>query len=136
MKLNEVSYNLEAYDNIISIALIGSYNTENWVKNRSDIDIVILLDKKIGVSYEFKLEDEITPIFQKYFNYEDIHLSFIYMSDFSEELSRAYINSTDKIILNEIKEIDFRLYVNKYIRNNEWLEKLIDSDSEMLRRMK
>ena len=37
-------------EKIISIAVIGSYNTEQWVKNRSDIDIIILLDKREAVT--------------------------------------------------------------------------------------
>ena len=54
--------------NIISMAVIGSYNTEYWKENVSDIDILVLLNKKIDVSLEFDLEDELTPILEEYFN--------------------------------------------------------------------
>jgi len=30
-------------DNVISLTLFGSYNTEVWDKDRSDIDILVLL---------------------------------------------------------------------------------------------
>ena len=114
--------------NIISMAIIGSYNTKYWRVNRSDIDILILLDKKIDVSIEFGLEDELIPMLQKYFNYNNIHLTFLYMKDFEHPLATEYLKSNDKLILDENKEIDFRLYINKYKRNNEWLEYLINRD--------
>lgn len=119
--------------NIASVALFGSYNTEFWIKGKSDIDILVLLKKKGDVSIEFDIEDQLIPIFQEYFKYDNIHLTFIYMSDFSEELANEYIKSKDKLILDEDKEIDFRLYINKYKRNNEWLEELIKADSALIR---
>ncbi|MDO5779489.1 MAG: nucleotidyltransferase domain-containing protein [Clostridium sp.] len=114
--------------NIISMAIIGSYNTKYWRVNRSDIDILILLDKKIDVSIEFDLEDELIPMLQKYFNYNNIHLTFLYMKDFEHPLALEYIKSNDKLVFDKEKEIDFRLYVNKYRRNNQWLEDLIKRD--------
>lgn len=115
-------------ENIISMVLIGSYNTEYWQAGRSDIDILILLDKKIDVSIEFDLEDELIPMLQKYFNYNNIHLTFLYMKDFEHPLALEYIKSNDKLVFDKEKEIDFRLYVNKYRRNNQWLEDLIKRD--------
>ncbi|MDU5261286.1 MAG: nucleotidyltransferase domain-containing protein [Clostridium celatum] len=114
--------------NIISMAIIGSYNTEYWRVNRSDIDILILLDKKIYVSIEFDLEDELIPMLQKYFNYNNIHLTFLYMKDFEHPLALEYIKSNDKLVFDKEREVDFRLYVNKYRRNNQWLEDLIKRD--------
>ncbi|MBS4956038.1 MAG: nucleotidyltransferase domain-containing protein [Clostridium sp.] len=114
--------------NIISMSIIGSYNTEYWRVNRSDIDILILLDKKIDVSIEFDLEDELIPMLQKYFNYNNIHLTFLYMKDFEHPLALEYIKSNDKLVFDKEREVDFRLYVNKYRRNNQWLEDLIKRD--------
>ena len=114
--------------NIISMAIIGSYNTKYWRVNRSDIDILILLDKKIDVSIEFDLEDELIPMLQKYFNYNNIHLTFLYMKDFEHPLALEYIKSNDKLVFDKEREVDFRLYVNKYRRNNQWLEDLIKRD--------
>lgn len=114
--------------NIISMAVIGSYNTEYWRENISDIDILVLLNKKIDVSLEFDLEDELIPVLEKYFNYNNIHLTFLYLNDFEHPLALEYIKSNDKLVLDNEKEIDFRLYVNKYRRNNKWLEDLIKRD--------
>ena len=114
--------------NIISMAIIGSYNTEYWRANRSDIDILVLLNKKTDVSIEFDLEDELIPVLEKYFNYNNIHLTFLYINDFEHQLPLEYIKSNDKLVLNNEKEIDFRLYINKYRRNNQWLEDLIKRD--------
>ena len=114
--------------NIISMSIIGSYNTEYWRVNRSDIDILILLDKNIDVSIEFDLEDELIPMLQKYFNYNNIHLTFLYMKDFEHPLALEYIKSNDKLVFDKEREVDFRLYVNKYRRNNQWLEDLIKRD--------
>lgn len=114
--------------NIISMAIIGSYNTEYWRANRSDIDILVLLNKKTDVSIEFDLEDELIPVLEKYFNYNNIHLTFLYINDFEHQLALEYIKSNDKLVLNNEKEIDFRLYINKYRRNNQWLEDLIKRD--------
>lgn len=114
--------------NIISMSIIGSYNTEYWRVNRRDIDILILLDKKIDVSIEFDLEDELIPMLQKYFNYNNIHLTFLYMKDFEHPLALEYIKSNDKLVFDKEREVDFRLYVNKYRRNNQWLEDLIKRD--------
>ena len=115
-------------ENIISMAIIGSYNTEYWRANRSDIDILVLLNKKTDVSIEFDLEDELIPVLEKYFNYNNIHLTFLYINDFEHQLALEYIKSNDKLVLNNEKEIDFRLYINKYRRNNQWLEDLIKRD--------
>lgn len=127
MLLNELQIDNKE---IISMALIGSYNTEYWRKGRSDIDVLILLDKKVDVTVEFDLEDELVPILEQYFNYDNIQLTFLYMKDFYHPLAFKYIESKDKIILNKEKEIDFRLYVNKYRRNNQWLEELIERDTK------
>jgi len=92
--------NLEDKDNIIALALFGSYNTEQWIRNK----------------------------------YDNIHLTFVYLNEFDSNFANCYINSKDKVIYDPNKEIDFRLYVNKYLRNNEWLDSLIKSDTELLRR--
>ncbi|WP_394814142.1 nucleotidyltransferase domain-containing protein, partial [Phocaeicola dorei] len=34
------------HENIVSMAVIGSYNTKFWIKNRSDIDVLILIKSK------------------------------------------------------------------------------------------
>lgn len=110
---------MEVIDNIISLAIFGSYGTEYWRENSSDIDILVLMKKRNDVMDEFDLEDELIPIFQEYFSYDKIHLTFMNMRDFDTVFARQYLDSEDKLIIDELKEIDFRLYVNKYIRNNK-----------------
>lgn len=121
-------------DNIIALALFGSYNTENWMKNKSDIDILVLLNERKGISFEFKLEDELIPLLEAFYKYDNIQLTFLYISEFDSPFAKCYIDSKDKLILDINKEIDFRLYVNKYLRNNEWLDTLLKEDTKLLRR--
>lgn len=120
-------------DNIIALAVFGSYNTENWIENRSDIDILALLNEKRGVEFEFKLEDELISRLEEFFSYNNIHLTFLYLNEFDSELAKCYIESKNKLILDFNKEIDFRMYVNKYHRNNEWLENIIKEDMKLMK---
>ena len=103
-------------------------------KNKSHIDVLILLNEKRDVSFEFQLEDELIPSLEEFFKYNNIHLTFLYINEFDSSLARCYIDSKDKIIIDYNREIDFRLYVNKYLRNNEWLDSLIKEDTKLLRR--
>ena len=121
-------------DNIIALALFGSYNTEQWVKYKSDIDILVLLNERKGVSFEFELEDKLIPLLENFYEYNNIQLTFLYLNEFDSIFAKCYIESKDKVIFDINKEIDFRLYVNKYLRNNEWLNSLIKEDTELLRR--
>ena len=127
-------FEIKNEDNIIALALFGSYNTKSWIKNKSDIDVLILLNEKRDVSFEFQLEDELIPSLEEFFKYNNIHLTFLYINEFDSSLARCYIDSQDKIIIDYNREIDFRLYVNKYLRNNEWLDSLIKEDTKLLRR--
>lgn len=128
-----IDFKVPEINNLIALATFGSYGTEFWVNNRSDIDVLILLEYRIDARNEFKIEDSITPLLEKYFNYKNIHLTFIYMNDFATPFGKQYIESNNKLIIDPLKEIDFRLYVNKYIRENQWLQSRIDEDNESLR---
>lgn len=132
-KENIKNLKLDETDNIIALAVFGSYNTENFIENRSDVDILILLNQKRGVEFEFKLEDQLLSKLEDFFSYDNIHLTFLYLNEFDSELAKCYIESKNKMILDFDKEIDFRLYVNKYLRNNEWLNNLIKHDTELLK---
>ncbi|AWK51480.1 hypothetical protein DIC82_10755 [Clostridium beijerinckii] len=136
MFLREFKIKDKDKDNIIALALFGSYNTQAWIKNKSDIDVLILLNEKRDVSFEFELEDELIPSLEEFFKYNNIHLTFLYINEFDSSLARCYIDSQDKIIIDYNREIDFRLYINKYLRNNEWLDSLIKEDTKLLRRQK
>ncbi|MEA4825763.1 MAG: nucleotidyltransferase domain-containing protein [Clostridium sp.] len=120
-------------NNLIAMAMFGSYGTEFWINNKSDIDILVLLEYRIDASTEFKIEDTLIPLLEDHFNYKNIHLTFIYMNEFASPFAKHYIESNDKLIIDSLKEIDFRLYVNKYIRENQWIQNIIDRDMKLLR---
>lgn len=73
---------------------------------------------------------------EEFFSYSNIYLAFLYLNEFDSELGKCYIENKNKLILDFNKEIDFRLYVNKNLRNNEWLNRLIKADTELLNRRK
>lgn len=135
-KKNIKDFEIDNTENIVSICVFGSYDTEFWNENRSDIDILILLNKNLGVEFEFEIEDEIILKLQKFFKFEDIHITFLYMNEFDSEIADSYILSNNKLILDFSREIDFRMYVNKYHRNNEWLEDIIKEDMKLMKESK
>lgn len=112
--------NLKKIDNLISLAVFGSYETKYFREGFSDIDIFVLIKNREDIMDEIELEDNILPILQEYFNYDNIHLTFLTMRDYDTRLASQYIESNDKLIIDEFSEIDFRLYVNKYLRENGW----------------
>lgn len=120
-------------ENIIALATFGSYGTDYWIKNKSDIDIFVLTSPLKNISEEFDLEDDLLPVLEGYFNYPKIHLTFLYLNDFASPLAKQYIDSKNKLVLDPLREMDFRLYVNKYLRSNEWLDNLINDDTLLMR---
>ena len=123
---------MEHVDNLISLAVFGSYETKYWMKGKSDIDILVLIEKREDIMDELDLEDVLEPILKEYFEYDNIHLTFINMKDYDSIFARQYIDSSDKLIINEFKEIDFRLYVNKYLRENSWLIERVKKDTKLM----
>lgn len=122
--------NLERVDeNVISLTLFGSYNTEYWNENRSDIDILVLM-KYSDFSLEYKVEEYYRPILAKYFAFEDIHFTFIALNSFDSVFGDIYIDFQDKIIFDMEKHYDFLMYINKFYRVNENLINLVRKDWE------
>ncbi len=68
-------------ENLISLTLFGSYNTKYWFEGKSDIDILALV-KKNDFDIEFEIENKYREVLQKYFNYDDIHFTFIGLNSF------------------------------------------------------
>lgn len=125
LKINKI-------DNLISLSVFGSYGTKYWRSGDSDIDIFVLMAKREDIMDEIDLEEMLLPILKDYFNYEDIHLTFLNMTDYDTRLASQYLDSEDKLIIDELKEIDFRLYVNKYLRENEWIIRKTREDNKVL----
>lgn len=107
------------FKNIIALAVFGSFETECFREGQSDIDILVLLEYREDVIEEFDIEDYLMPLLEKHFEYDNIHLTFLTMKEYDTVFARQYLDSKDKLILNEFKELDFRLYVNKYLRNSQ-----------------
>ncbi|MCR1950666.1 MULTISPECIES: nucleotidyltransferase domain-containing protein [Clostridium] len=125
LKINKI-------DNLISLSVFGSYGTKYWRSGDSDIDIFVLMATREDIMDEIDLEEMLLPVLKDYFSYEDIHLTFLSISDYDSRLARQYLDSKDKLIIDEIKEIDFRLYVNKYLRENEWIIRKTREDNKIL----
>lgn len=89
-------------------------------------------NEREGVSFE--LDDKLIPLLENFYEYNNIQLTFLYLNEFDSIFAKCYIESNDKVIFDINKEIDFRLYVNKYLRNNEWLNSLIKEDTGGLER--
>ncbi|WP_186429692.1 nucleotidyltransferase domain-containing protein [Clostridium sp. BSD9I1] len=121
---------LSRYDeNVISLTLFGSYNTRFWNKERSDIDILVLV-KHSDFDLECKLEDYYYPLLKEYFEYDNIHFTFIALNNFDTVFADIYIDFTDKIIFDMELHYDFLLYISKFNRVNERLISLIRRDWE------
>lgn len=114
-------------DNIISLTLFGSYNTEFWNEDRSDIDILVLV-KHRDFNIEYKLEECYFPMLSSYFESEKIHFTFIELRDFDSVFGDIYIDYEDKVIFDISEHFNYLMYISKYNRVNESLINLVKSD--------
>lgn len=116
-------------ENLISLTLFGSYNTKYWFEGKSDIDILALV-KKNDFNVEFEIENRYREVLQKYFNYDDIHFTFIGLNSFDTVFADIYIDYKDKLIFNMDLHYDYLMYISKFNRVNENLIKLVREDWE------
>ena len=116
-------------ENLISLTLFGSYNTKYWFEGKSDIDILALI-KKNDFHVEFEIENKYREVLQKYFNYDDIHFTFIGLNSFDTVFADIYIDYKDKLIFNIDLHYDYLMYISKFNRVNENLIKLVREDWE------
>ena len=116
-------------ENLISLTLFGSYNTKYWFEGKSDIDILALV-KKNDFNVEFEIENRYREVLQKYFNYDDIHFTFIGLNSFDTVFADIYIDYKDKLIFNIDLHYDYLMYISKFNRVNENLIKLVRGDWE------
>ena len=96
-------------ENLISLTLFGSYNTKYWIKGKSDIDILALI-KKNDFNVEFEIENRYREVLQRYFNYDDIHFTFIGLNNFDTVFADIYIDYKDKLIFDIDLHYDFLMY--------------------------
>ena len=116
-------------ENLISLTLFGSYNTKYWFDGKSDIDILALV-KKNDFNVEFEIENRYREVLQRYFNYDDIHFTFIGLNNFDTVFADIYIDYKDKLIFDIDLHYDFLMYISKFNRVNESLIKLVREDWE------
>ena len=115
---------------VICISEFGSYRTEYWNKDRSDIDLVIVVKPKVSFIDTLDIEDEILELSKQYYNYDNIHLTFVLFKDFPSKYARLAVDSNKKYIIEEEFWYDFQHYVLKYARNNSNFEKMLKIDEQ------
>ncbi|MGL5615070.1 MAG: nucleotidyltransferase domain-containing protein [Sarcina sp.] len=105
---------------VIAIAIFGSYHEKSFDKNRSDIDLLILLKKEVEIEREFEIEEYLENILKEYFNHNNIHCTFI--NDFNYPFSELLLISKDKIIFKEEQYLNYTLGYSVFKRDREFLE--------------
>ena len=120
---------LDSTNNLISLTLFGSYNTKHWYENSSDIDILALVKQK-DFNTEIEIEDKYKNLLSEYFQYDNIHFTFIAMNNFDTLFADIYIDYEDKIIFDIDLHYDFLMYISKYNRINDNLIRLVREDWE------
>ncbi|WP_243128263.1 nucleotidyltransferase domain-containing protein [Clostridium chromiireducens] len=124
--LNEI----KKINSIICISEFGSYRTEYWDKDRSDIDLAVVVKPEVSFMDTLEIEEEILELSKLYYNYDNIHLTFILFKDFPSKYARFAVDSDNKYIIDENLWYDFQHYVLKYARNNADFEKMLKIDEQ------
>lgn len=130
MEKNEFIRKVKEHNEIIALCEFGSYGTEYWIKDRSDIDLIIVVGPKVTFLDTLDIEDEIKELASEFYDYDNIHLTFVLFNDFSNKFARIAIDSESKYVLNDERWYDFNHYVLKAVRNNEKLEKTLKVDEQ------
>lgn len=130
MKKDEFLRELQKYKEIIALCEFGSYGTEHWIENRSDIDLLVVVGPKVNFLETLNIEDEIKEVAEEFYKYDKIHLTFLLFNEFSNKYAKIAVDSENKYILNEERWYDFNHYVLKSTRNNEKLEKILRIDEQ------
>lgn len=115
---------------VICISEFGSYGTEYWIKDRSDIDLAVVVKPKVSFMDTLEIEDEILELSKQHYKYDNIHLTFILFKDFPSKFARFAVDSNTKYIIEEKLWYDFQHYVLKYARNNYDFEKMLEIDEQ------
>lgn len=118
--LNTCILDFENLKNVICISVFGSYHEKFFSKDRSDIDIAILLSNELDWCKEFEIEDYLQSILPKHFSHNNIHYTFL--TNFNYPFSELLLTSNDKIILKEEAYLDYSLGYSAFKRDRENLE--------------
>ena len=121
---------LKKLKNIICVVEFGSFRTESWIKDRSDIDLLVITAPNVTFMDTLEIEDDILEIAREFYKYPNIHLTFLLFKDFHSKFAKIAIDSEKKYILNEEKWYDFNHNVLKYIRINERLNRNLKLDEQ------
>lgn len=130
MDKKEFIKKIKEHSEIIALCEFGSYGTKYWIKDRSDIDLIIVVGSKVTFLDTLDIEDEIKEAASEFYNYGNIHLTFILFNDFGNKFARIAVDSDVQYILNKERWYDFNHYVLKAVRNNEKLEKTLKVDEQ------
>lgn len=115
---------------IVAVSQFGSYGTEYWIKDRSDIDIAVITEPKVTYMETLNIEDELIPIFKEYYQYDNIHLTYILFKEFYSKYARMAVDSDSVFVVDEDRWFDFQHYVLKYARNNREFERRLKIDEQ------
>ncbi|HAT4201452.1 TPA: hypothetical protein I9012_001422 [Clostridium perfringens] len=121
---------LKKLKNIICVVEFGSFRTESWIKDRSDIDLLVITAPNVTFMDTLEIEDDVLEIAREFYKYPNIHLTFLLFKDFHSKFAKIAIDSEKKYILNEEKWYDFNHNVLKYIRINERLNRNLKLDEQ------
>jgi Predicted nucleotidyltransferases len=130
MKPNLLIDDLKSVKGIVSVSEFGSYRSNLWIKDRSDIDLAVIVAPNISFMNTLDMEDDLLVLFRNYYKYDNIHITFIFFNDFSSKYARIAVDSDIIYIVNEMLWFDFQHYVLKFVRNNHLLEKQLKIDEQ------
>lgn len=118
--LKGINIDVKKLEDVIALCTFGSYNENCWDKNRSDIDVMVLLSKELQWELELEIEDYLTEFCSEYFNHCNIHITFI--NGFVYPFGELMIASENKLILDTEKYLDYVLGYSCFKRDREYLE--------------
>lgn len=130
MEVSQVIDKLKDIKGLVAVAQFGSFNTEYWIKDRSDIDLAVVVGPNISFTDTLSIEDKLIAPFQQYYNYNNIHLTFILFNDFASKYARIAVDSDEIFVIDEDRWFDFQHYVLKHARNNMEFEKKLKIDEQ------
>jgi predicted nucleotidyltransferase len=130
MKLATLIDKLKNINGVVAISQFGSYGSELWIENRSDIDLAVVVGSEVSYRNTLSMEDEILPIFEAYYDYPNIHITFILFKEFTSKYARMAVDSECVFIVDENRWFDFQHYVFKYARNNSQFERMLKIDEQ------